>query len=118
MWLAQLWERILWILYIVATPAHSMDLQIFSRRQNKENFWYQKGDKIIPATMGLVPSDLTGLGSGAGEAGFWQAKEDCEVWVRHPISFTTSWVQNSILKQRTRIAKHRTKKPKKKKCFS
>ncbi|XP_017904505.1 PREDICTED: pleckstrin homology domain-containing family G member 7 [Capra hircus] len=39
-----------------------MDLQIFSRRQNKENFWYQKGDKIIPATMGLVPSDLTGLG--------------------------------------------------------
>ena len=93
MWLAQLWERILWILYIVATPAHTMDLQIFSGRQNKENFWYQKGDKIIPATMGLVPSDLTGLGhhnsglvkvwfclgSGAGEAGFWQAKEDCEV---------------------------------------
>lgn len=62
MWLAQLWERILWILYIVATPAHTMDLQIFSGRQNKENFWYQKGDKIIPATMGLVPSDLTGLG--------------------------------------------------------
>ena len=141
MWLAQLWERILWILYIVATPAHTMDLQIFSRRQSKENFWYQKGDKIIPATMGLVPSDLTGLGhhnaglvkvqfclgSGAGEAGVWQAKEDCEVWVRHPISYTTSWVQNFILKQRARIAKHRTKRPKKKKkcvfhscliCFS
>ena len=129
MWLAQLWERILWILYIVATPAHTMDLQIFSRRQSKENFWYQKGDKIIPATMGLVPSDLTGLGhhnaglvkvqfclgSGAGEAGVWQAKEDCEVWVRHPISYTTSWVQNFILKQRARIAKHRTKRPKKKK---
>lgn len=39
-----------------------MDLQIFSRGQKKEPFWYQKGDKIIPATMGLVPSDLTSLG--------------------------------------------------------
>nr|XP_012324763.1 pleckstrin homology domain-containing family G member 7 isoform X3 [Aotus nancymaae]XP_012324764.1 pleckstrin homology domain-containing family G member 7 isoform X4 [Aotus nancymaae] len=38
-----------------------MDLQIFSRAQNKETFWYQKGDEIIPAAMGLVPSDLTSL---------------------------------------------------------
>ncbi|XP_059539757.1 pleckstrin homology domain-containing family G member 7 isoform X1 [Myotis daubentonii] len=37
-----------------------MDLQIFSRGQDEEPC--QKGDKIIPATMGLVPSDLTGLG--------------------------------------------------------
>ncbi|XP_070263691.1 pleckstrin homology domain-containing family G member 7 isoform X2 [Myotis yumanensis] len=37
-----------------------MDLQIFSRGQDEE--LCQKGDKIIPATMGLVPSDLTGLG--------------------------------------------------------
>nr|XP_054094676.1 pleckstrin homology domain-containing family G member 7 isoform X5 [Callithrix jacchus] len=42
--------------------AHTMDLQIFSRAQNKETFWYQKGDEIIPAAMGLVPSDLTSLG--------------------------------------------------------
>ncbi|XP_047406040.1 pleckstrin homology domain-containing family G member 7 isoform X2 [Sciurus carolinensis] len=39
-----------------------MDLPICSRGQNKETFWSQKEDKIIPATMGLVPSDLTSLG--------------------------------------------------------
>lgn len=57
---AEQWERILWILYIAAIPAHTMDLQILSRGQNAEPD--QKGDKIIPATMGLVPSDLTSLG--------------------------------------------------------
>lgn len=39
-----------------------MDLHIFSRGQKKEPFWYPKGDKIITATMGLVPSDLISLG--------------------------------------------------------
>lgn len=90
----------------------------------------RKETRLFQQTMGLVPSDLTGLGhhnsglvkvwfclgSAQGRRGSWQAKEDCEVWVRHPISFTTSWVQNFILKQRTRIAKHRTKRPKKM-CF-
>ncbi|XP_010838009.1 PREDICTED: pleckstrin homology domain-containing family G member 7 isoform X2 [Bison bison bison] len=54
-----------------------MDRQIFSGRQNKENFWYQKGDKIIPATMGLVPSDLTGLGH--HNSGFYEHRRSSVV---------------------------------------
>lgn len=100
-----------------------LDLQ---QKTEKEKFWYQKGDKIIPATMGLVPSDRTGLGQrsselvkvwlrlGLWESGGWQAEEGCEVWVRHPVSYTTSWVQNFVLKQRTRTAKHWTKNNNKK----
>nr|KAF6373082.1 hypothetical protein mPipKuh1_001664 [Pipistrellus kuhlii] len=37
-----------------------MEHQIFSRGQDEETC--QEGDKITPATMGLVPSDLTSLG--------------------------------------------------------
>ncbi|XP_006923887.1 pleckstrin homology domain-containing family G member 7 isoform X7 [Pteropus alecto] len=54
-----------------------MDLQIFSRRQKKEPFWYQKGDKIIPATMGLVPSDLTSLGQ--RNSGFYERRRSSVV---------------------------------------
>ncbi|XP_039724968.1 pleckstrin homology domain-containing family G member 7 isoform X9 [Pteropus medius] len=54
-----------------------MDLQIFSRRQKKEPFWYQKGDNIIPATMGLVPSDLTSLGQ--RNSGFYERRRSSVV---------------------------------------
>lgn len=95
-----------------------MDLQIFSRGQDEETC--QKGDKIIPATMGLVPSDLTSLGqhtSGLVKVwphwGFWMRglgevagkPKGYEVWVRQPVSYTTSCVKSFLLKQRTRIAK-------------
>ncbi|XP_037601691.1 pleckstrin homology domain-containing family G member 7 isoform X5 [Cebus imitator] len=54
-----------------------MDLQIFSRAQNKETFWYQKGDEIIPAAMGLVPSDLTSLGQ--RNSGFYEHRRSSVV---------------------------------------
>ncbi|KAM7114516.1 pleckstrin homology domain-containing family G member 7 [Molossus nigricans] len=57
---AEEWERIPRILYIAAIPAHTMDLRIPSRGHNADTD--QTGDKIIPASMGLVPSDLTSVG--------------------------------------------------------
>ncbi|XP_071465749.1 pleckstrin homology domain-containing family G member 7 isoform X1 [Marmota flaviventris] len=54
-----------------------MDPPICSRGQNKETFWYQEGDKIIPATMGLVPSDLTGLGH--RNSGFYERRRSSVV---------------------------------------
>ncbi|XP_036981763.2 pleckstrin homology domain-containing family G member 7 isoform X2 [Artibeus jamaicensis] len=52
-----------------------MDLQIFCKGQNKET--YQKGDKIIPTTMGLVPSDLTSLGT--RNSGFYEHRRSSVV---------------------------------------
>ncbi|KAM8801036.1 pleckstrin homology domain-containing family G member 7 isoform 3-T3 [Rhynchonycteris naso] len=52
-----------------------MDLQIFSRWQNKE--MYKKGDKIIPATMGLVPSNLTSPGQ--RNSGFYEHRRSSVV---------------------------------------
>lgn len=125
--------RILWILYIVAVPGHTTDIWTFSedriRRHSGtgeetrlfQQLWDYSLQIWLPgATQLRVSVVVFGFRNGDGEGragGGWQAQAGCRIWVRS-CPLRTSQVQNFVLKQIGKIAKHQTSKQRRKMHFS